>query len=224
MLAGRTGSACSSTGWTPGRPQLTWEESTAITHSLQINQPACAARPPIPAGRPASTWTGCQLRPVHRRSDPHGHLRQGLHRRGRYDHRLHALRAHRQLPGHRMACIWAPIPRLTPTIRRPAARTTGSSNWMTRDIANNGACQCGRQEPSPAERPPARRTACRGAEAGTVNFFGPSTDADGDALAPSGVAGRFWAETIDPDTTEVDYHATASRQSVVGAFGAEKQD
>ncbi len=53
------------------------------------------------------------------------------------------------------------------------------------------------------------------------HFFGPAADADGDATAPSGVAGRFWANTGDPDgagTMTVNDAVT----SVVGAFGATK--
>ena len=57
------------------------------------------------------------------------------------------------------------------------------------------------------------------------HMFGPSTDADGDPIAPSGVAGRFWAETedLDDDNTNAsidDNPVTA----VVGAFGATKDD
>ena len=53
-------------------------------------------------------------------------------------------------------------------------------------------------------------------------FFGPNSDADG-ALAPSGVAGRFWAQTADPDGTgDTGGPLTASQTSVVGAFGADK--
>ena len=48
-------------------------------------------------------------------------------------------------------------------------------------------------------------------------FFGPSEDADGDALHPSGVAGRFWAETPDPDDEQV---ISGPITAVVGAFGA----
>ena len=47
------------------------------------------------------------------------------------------------------------------------------------------------------------------------HFFGPSVDADGDAIVPSGVAGRFSARTSG--TTPVGH------TSVVGAFGATKQ-
>ena len=52
-------------------------------------------------------------------------------------------------------------------------------------------------------------------------MFGPSTDADGDALAPSGVAGRFWAETADV-ATPVQTDAMPAT-AVVGAFGAMKE-
>ena len=54
-------------------------------------------------------------------------------------------------------------------------------------------------------------------------LFGLSSNADGDSLAPSGVAGRFWANTGDPDgsgTMTPDHAVT----SVVGAFGATKDD
>ncbi|MYD95051.1 MAG: hypothetical protein F4Y02_15485 [Chloroflexi bacterium] len=47
-------------------------------------------------------------------------------------------------------------------------------------------------------------------------FFGPSED-DGDAIAPSGVAGRFWAETADPDAADADMNPVTA---VTGAFGA----
>ena len=50
-------------------------------------------------------------------------------------------------------------------------------------------------------------------------LFGPSTDAAGDAIAPSGVAGRFWAQTPDPDDTGP---MTAGQTAVVGAFGADR--
>ena len=52
-------------------------------------------------------------------------------------------------------------------------------------------------------------------------LFGPTSNADG-ALAPSGVAGRFWAETADaaPEVNGDGLPATA----VVGAFGADKDD
>ncbi len=52
-------------------------------------------------------------------------------------------------------------------------------------------------------------------------MFGPSTNADGDSLHPSGVAGRFWAETADPDAADA---AVGPVTSVVGAFGATKDD
>ncbi len=53
-------------------------------------------------------------------------------------------------------------------------------------------------------------------------FFGPSVDADGDTVHPSGVAGRFWANTGDPDGAGqlTDKDAVTS---VVGTFGATKQ-
>ena len=51
-------------------------------------------------------------------------------------------------------------------------------------------------------------------------MFGPSADAMGNALAPSGVAGRFWAETADPDTTNA---ALGPATAVVGAFGADRE-
>ena len=51
-------------------------------------------------------------------------------------------------------------------------------------------------------------------------MFGPTT-VDGDAVAPSGVAGRFWAETADPDATSA---AVGPVTAVVGAFGADKDD
>ena len=55
------------------------------------------------------------------------------------------------------------------------------------------------------------------------NFFGPSSNADG-ALAPSGVAGRFWANTGDPDGTGDGNPLTVNDAvtSVVGSFGATK--
>ena len=49
-------------------------------------------------------------------------------------------------------------------------------------------------------------------------FFGPTTDGDGDALAPSGVAGRFWAETADAATPANGDGLPAT--AVVGSFGA----
>ena len=49
-------------------------------------------------------------------------------------------------------------------------------------------------------------------------MFGPTMDADGDPVAPSGVAGRFWAETADPDTTDAAVNPVTA---VVGAFGAD---
>ena len=55
-------------------------------------------------------------------------------------------------------------------------------------------------------------------------FFGPNADADGDAIAPSGVAGRFWANTGDPDGTGDGNPLTINDAvtSVAGAFGAKK--
>ena len=53
-------------------------------------------------------------------------------------------------------------------------------------------------------------------------LFGPSDNAAGDALAPSGVAGRFWAETADA-ATPVDTDEMPAT-SVVGAFGATMDD
>ena len=50
-------------------------------------------------------------------------------------------------------------------------------------------------------------------------FFGPTSNADG-ALAPSGVAGRFWAETADPDAADADANPVTA---VVGAFGATRE-
>ena len=50
-------------------------------------------------------------------------------------------------------------------------------------------------------------------------LFGPSSNADG-ALAPSGVAGRFWAETADAATPADDDGMPAT--AVVGAFGADR--
>ena len=55
-------------------------------------------------------------------------------------------------------------------------------------------------------------------------FFGPGEDADGDAIAPSGVAGRFWAETADPLTTGDGAAGVGPATAVVGAFGATKDD
>ena len=49
-------------------------------------------------------------------------------------------------------------------------------------------------------------------------LFGPSTDADG-PIAPSGVAGRFWAETA-----AVMDDASTPTTAVVGAFGATKDE
>ena len=53
-------------------------------------------------------------------------------------------------------------------------------------------------------------------------LFGPNVDAMMNPIAPSGVAGRFWAETTDPDlsVTTDEMPETA----VVGAFGATKDD
>ena len=50
-------------------------------------------------------------------------------------------------------------------------------------------------------------------------LFGPSSNADG-ALAPSGVAGRFWAETADADSVADGDGMPAT--AVVGAFGADQ--
>ena len=52
-------------------------------------------------------------------------------------------------------------------------------------------------------------------------LFGPTSNTDG-ALAPSGVAGRFWAETADADPT-VDGDGLPVT-AVIGAFGADKDD
>ncbi len=52
-------------------------------------------------------------------------------------------------------------------------------------------------------------------------FFGPAADAAGDAIAPSGVAGQFWAETADPDDSDADENPVTA---VVGAFGATKDE
>ena len=59
-------------------------------------------------------------------------------------------------------------------------------------------------------------------------FFGPS-GTQAKPLAPSGVAGQFWAETVDPltaDTTDPDVDAATVGPvtAVVGAFGATKDD
>ena len=43
-------------------------------------------------------------------------------------------------------------------------------------------------------------------------LFGPSTDAEADPIAPSGVAGQFWAETTDPDNMSASV-GTQSRPS-----------
>ena len=56
-------------------------------------------------------------------------------------------------------------------------------------------------------------------------LFGPSVDGDGDAIAPSGVAGQFWAETDDLDATnDMDDVADNPVTAVVGAFGATKDE
>ena len=52
-------------------------------------------------------------------------------------------------------------------------------------------------------------------------MFGPSSDADGDPAGPSGVAGRFWAKTADPDIADADMNPVTA---VVGAFGATRDD
>ena len=56
-------------------------------------------------------------------------------------------------------------------------------------------------------------------------FFGPADNADGDSIHPSGVAGRFWAttETLDSSNNLTD-ELTTTGTSVVGAFGATKDD
>ena len=51
-------------------------------------------------------------------------------------------------------------------------------------------------------------------------LFGPTMDANGDPAAPSGVAGRFWAETADATTAAVNDGMPVT--AVVGAFGASK--
>ena len=52
-------------------------------------------------------------------------------------------------------------------------------------------------------------------------FFGPNADADGDPIPPSGVAGRFWAETEDFDDDNTDASVADNPVTgVVGAFGA----
>ena len=54
-------------------------------------------------------------------------------------------------------------------------------------------------------------------------FFGPNADADGDPIKPSGVAGRFWANTGDPDGAgQVTLTANHAVTSVAGSFGATK--
>ena len=59
-------------------------------------------------------------------------------------------------------------------------------------------------------------------------FFGPSVDADEDPIAPSGVAGQFWAETNDVDTGATDADAADNdgmpATAGVGAFGATKDE
>ena len=55
------------------------------------------------------------------------------------------------------------------------------------------------------------------------HFFGPATDADG-PIAPSGVAGRFFANTGDPDDDATAMDANDAVTSVVGAFGATKDE
>ena len=55
------------------------------------------------------------------------------------------------------------------------------------------------------------------------HFFGPATDADG-PIVPSGVAGRFFANTDDPDGDGPDMTANDAVTSVVGAFGATKDE
>ena len=52
-------------------------------------------------------------------------------------------------------------------------------------------------------------------------LFGP-TMADGDPAAPSGVAGRFWAETADADPVANGDELPVT--AVVGAFGADRDD
>ena len=51
-------------------------------------------------------------------------------------------------------------------------------------------------------------------------FFGPSKDADGDPILPSGIAGQFWAETDDPDNALAANRGPVT--AVVGTFGATK--
>ena len=53
-------------------------------------------------------------------------------------------------------------------------------------------------------------------------LFGPNVDAMMNPIAPSGVAGRFWAETTDPDPSVTTDALPAT--AVVGAFGATMDD
>ncbi len=56
-------------------------------------------------------------------------------------------------------------------------------------------------------------------------FFGPNADADGVPIAPSGVAGRFWANTGDPDGEITNNNnSDMAVTSVAGTFGATKDD
>ena len=56
-------------------------------------------------------------------------------------------------------------------------------------------------------------------------LFGPNMNADGDAIPPSGVAGRFWAETDDLDDDNTDANVADNPvTAVVGAFGATKDE
>ena len=54
------------------------------------------------------------------------------------------------------------------------------------------------------------------------SFFGPNTDAEGDAIAPSGVAGRFNAMAPDTNTTALGHQGP--NVAVTGAFGATKTE
>ena len=68
---------------------------------------------------------GSDFRPVHRHRDPDGQLQRANAPRTAMDYMID--RPHPRRSGAPMACSWGPIRRPGPTIRMPAARTTGLS-------------------------------------------------------------------------------------------------
>ena len=103
------------------------------------------------------------------------------------------------------------------TQRSPNDPTAGENDW----VVLLGAFDFGDTTDGEIDATATAGSADGVSWAGSWNgqLFGPSSNADG-ALAPSGVAGRFWAETADADPVADGDGMPAT--AVVGAFGADQ--